>query len=73
MRGEFCRDLLKCDAAGAEVEVFRGVVRLLRKKQSGFLVEMHSLDNWRQPSVHFAVLGYACTALHENHILALPQ
>ena len=66
-------DFLKCDVEGAEVAVFQGAERLLREKHPILLVEMHSPENHRALSGKFSQLGYACSNLDENHVLALPQ
>jgi FkbM family methyltransferase len=66
-------DFLKCDVEGAEAEVFRGAGRLLAKKRPGILCEMHSEENRRRLLEEFARLGYACSSLDENHVLAFPQ
>jgi hypothetical protein len=34
---------------------------------------MHSAENHRLLSKQFSELGYACTVLDENHVLALPK
>jgi FkbM family methyltransferase len=66
-------DFLKCDVEGAEVAVFQGAERLLREKRPILLVEMHSAENHRALTRKFSQLGYACSNLDENHVLALPQ
>jgi FkbM family methyltransferase len=66
-------DFLKCDVEGAEVAVFQGAERLLRQKRPILLVEMHSAENHRALARKFSQLGYACSNLDENHVLALPQ
>jgi len=66
-------DLLKCDVEGAEVEVFRGAARLFAEKRPGILCEMHSDANRQRLLQEFARLGYPCSDLDENHVLALPQ
>jgi FkbM family methyltransferase len=66
-------DFLKCDVEGAELAVFQGAARLLREKHPVLLVEMHSSENHRLLSEKFVELGYTCTALDENHVLALPK
>lgn len=64
-------DFMKCDAEGAEVEVFAGAQRLLKENRPILLCEMHSEENRRKLLKEFASLGYSCEALDENHILAL--
>lgn len=66
-------DFLKCDVEGAEVEFFRGAQRLLAEKRPGILSEMHSEENRRILLTQFARHRYACKALDEHHVLALPQ
>jgi len=66
-------DFLKCDVEGAEVGVFQGAERLLREKRPLLLVEMHSPENQQALTGKFSQLGYACSNLDENHVLALPQ
>lgn len=66
-------DFLKCDVEGAEVAVFDGAERLLREKRPILLVEMHSPENHRALTAKFTQLGYACSNVDENHVLALPQ
>jgi hypothetical protein len=34
---------------------------------------MHSAENHRALTRKFSQLGYACSNLDENHVLALPQ
>jgi hypothetical protein len=57
----------------AEVDVFRGVQRLLAEKRPGILCEMRSEENRRILLEQFARHRYACKALDEHHVLALPQ
>ena len=66
-------DFLKCDVEGAEVAVFQGAERLIREKHPILLVEMHSSENHRGLTQKFTQLGYTCSNLDENHVLALPQ
>lgn len=66
-------DFVKCDVEGAEVAVFQGAESLLREKHPILLVEMHSSENHRVLTQKFSELGYACSNLDENHVLALPQ
>ena len=66
-------DFLKCDVEGAEVAVYQGAERLLREKHPILLVEMHCSENHRVLTQKFSQLGYACSNLDENHLLALPQ
>jgi FkbM family methyltransferase len=66
-------DFLKCGVEGAELAAFEGAARLLREKHPILFVEMHSSENHRLLSGKFVELGYICTALDENHVLALPK
>jgi hypothetical protein len=66
-------DFIKCDVEGAEVEVFRGAQRILTEKRPGILCEMHSEENRRILLEDFARFGYVCTALDDQHVLALPR
>jgi len=66
-------DFLKCDVEGAEVEVFRGAQRLLKKKRPGIICEVHSEENHRLLLEEFSRLGYNCKPCGANHILAIPQ
>lgn len=66
-------DFIKCDVEGAEVAVFQGAERLLREKCPILLVEMHSPENHRVLTQKFRQLGYACSNLDQNHVLALPR
>ena len=66
-------DFLKCDVEGAEVAVFQGAELLLREKRPILLVEMHNSENQRVLTQKFSQLGYACSSLDDNHVLALPQ
>ena len=66
-------DFVKCDVEGAEVEVFRGALQLLKEKQPIFLFEMHSEENRRILLEELSLRGYNCKNCGENHVLALPQ
>jgi FkbM family methyltransferase len=66
-------DFVKCDVEGAEVEVFRGALQLLKEKRPGILFEMHSGENRKILLEELSLLNYACTNCGENHVLALPQ
>jgi FkbM family methyltransferase len=66
-------DFVKCDVEGAEVEVFRGALQLLKEKRPGILFEMHSDKNRRILLDELTRLDYACKSCGENHLLALPQ
>jgi FkbM family methyltransferase len=66
-------DFVKCDVEGAEVEVFRGALNLLRRKRPIILFEMHSEENRRILLEELSHLGYTCKNCGENHVLAQPQ
>jgi hypothetical protein len=66
-------DFLKCDVEGAEIAVFQGAERLLCEKRPILLVEMHSAENHRVLRGKFIQLGYSCSNLDDNHVLALPR
>jgi FkbM family methyltransferase len=66
-------DFVKCDVEGAELAVFQGASHVLREKRPILLVEIHSPENHRLLSKQFRELGYTCTVLDENHILALAK
>lgn len=66
-------DFIKCDVEGAEVEVFQGAQRILAEKRPGILCEMHSEENRRVLLQEFMRFGYVCTAVDEQHVLALPR
>lgn len=65
-------DFIKCDVEGAECEVFRGAAELLRTRHPIVVCELHSAQDSRELCRTFLDLGYDCSALDENHILALP-
>lgn len=66
-------DFLKCDVEGAEVAVFRGAQRLLKKNRPILLIEMHSEVNRLTLLQEFGALSYDCESLDGAHILALPK
>ncbi|MGC1415971.1 MAG: FkbM family methyltransferase [Candidatus Acidiferrum sp.] len=66
-------DFIKCDVEGAEVEVFRGAMRLLKEKRPGIICEMHTEENRRILLEEFSRLGYLCKPHGANQVLALPQ
>ncbi len=63
--------LIKCDAEGAEVEVFRGATRLLTRHKPGIVCEIHSRANLQSLRDLLPGYGYRITELSENHILAV--
>lgn len=66
-------DFVKCDAEGAEVEVFRGARRLLREKRPTILCEIHSQENGRLLGEMLGNLGYRLSRCSKTHLLAIPQ
>jgi FkbM family methyltransferase len=66
-------DFVKCDVEGAEVAVFQGAAKLLKKKRPILLVETHSIENHRRLKQTFGDVAYDCNELDGNHILALPR
>jgi len=66
-------DFVKCDVEGAEVAVFQGAARLLKKTRPILLVETHSDENHRTLKQIFGDFGYDCRDLDGNHLLALPR
>jgi Methyltransferase FkbM domain len=63
-------DFRKCDVEGAEVEVFRGVRKLLSEKKPVILCEMHSEENRRVLLAEFERFGYHCESCGDNPVLA---
>jgi FkbM family methyltransferase len=63
-------DFIKCDAEGAEVEVFRGAEKLLKERPPLILCEMHGEENRQTLPKLFANHGYRCESCGKNHILA---
>ena len=63
--------LIKCDAEGAEVEVFRGAARLLTRHKPAIVCEIHSRANLQSLRDLLPGYGYRITELSENHILAV--
>ena len=57
----------------ADVEVFRGVQRLLKEKHPGIICEMHGQENRRSLLEEFLRFAYTCTPCGASRILALPQ
>lgn len=68
--GSVSPDFLKCDVEGAEVEVFRGALKLLSERKPDILCEMHSEENRRVLLEQFAGFGYRCEPCGRNHVLA---
>jgi len=66
-------DFIKCDAEGAEVEIFRGARKLLAEKRPTILCEMHSEENRRQLTELWSSHGFSCQSRGKNQVLALPQ
>ncbi|HTQ97389.1 MAG TPA: FkbM family methyltransferase [Candidatus Acidoferrum sp.] len=73
---DFCNshqtpDFIKCDVEGAEYEVFRGASEVLRRAHPTIVCEMHSTENHFALTRYFLDLGYRCSLLGENHVLAV--
>ncbi len=68
--GSVSPDFLKCDVEGAEVEVFRGALKLLTEKKPDILCEMHSDENRRVLLEQLAGFGYRCEPCGTNHVFA---
>jgi len=63
-------DLIKCDAEGAEVHVFRGAETVLRRYRPTIICEVHSAscdEGFRQVVGNH---GYRVEVLDSNHVLA---
>lgn len=65
-------DGIKCDVEGAEVEAFRGAVKLLKSRRPWIICEMHSEVNDRVAREFLGSLGYSFESVDGNHVLALP-
>lgn len=68
-------DVVKCDVEGAELEVLRGAVGLLRDKKPVVICEVHSHENLQALRPFFQQLGYRLRMLGPEgefpvHILA---
>lgn len=66
-------DFIKCDAEGAEVEIFRGARKLLAEKRPVILCEMHSEENRRALTEMWSSHGFSCESRGKNQVLALSQ
>ena len=66
-------DLIKCDVEGAEVEVFEGARNLLERAHPVVICEMHAREKAAHLYDLFRSLGYACSWLDGNHLLADPH
>ena len=66
-------DFIKCDAEGAEVEIFRGARKLLAEKRPIILCEMHSEENRRALTELWSSHGFSCQSRGKNQVQALPQ
>lgn len=66
-------DFIKCDAEGAEAEIFRGARKLLAEKRPIILCEMHSEENRRTLIELWSLHGFACESRGEHQVLALPR
>lgn len=66
-------DFIKCDAEGAEQEIFRGARKLLAEKRPVILCEMHSEENRRALTELWSSHGFSCESRGEHQVLALPR
>ena len=66
-------DLIKCDVEGAEVEVFQGARSLLERVHPVIVCEMHAPEKEAHLLDLFRSLGYSCSRLDGNHLLADPH
>ena len=66
-------DLIKCDAEGAEVEVFRGARRLLEEQRPVVLCEIHSTVQSKELTRVFESADYALESVDQNHWLVTPR
>lgn len=66
-------DFMKWDVEGAEAEVFLGARKLLGRRRSGVLCEMHSEGNRKLLCDEFKKLGYSFDAIGKNQVLFLPK
>jgi FkbM family methyltransferase len=66
-------DFMKWDVEGAEAEVFLGARKLLGRRRSGVLCEMHSEGNRKLLCDEFQKLGYSFDAICKNQVLFLPK
>jgi FkbM family methyltransferase len=73
VRGSPLPDLIKCDAEGAEVEVFQGAARLLAEHRPRIVCEVHSESNSQRLKDLLEGYGYKLHLLDESHLLALPH
>jgi hypothetical protein len=70
VRNSGAPDFVKCDAEGAEVEVFRGAEKLLNDRPPLILCEMHGDENRQALLKLFTGLGYRCEPCGKSHIFA---
>lgn len=78
IRLDDCREnvpphFLKCDVEGAEVNVFRGALALLKQSQPIVVCEFHNAESRDTLADQLTRLSYACSYFADNHILALPK
>jgi FkbM family methyltransferase len=73
VRGAPAPDFIKCDAEGAELEIFRGARKLLAEERPIILCEVHSEENRRALIELWSFHRYSCQPCNEQHVLALPQ
>jgi len=64
--------LIKCDAEGGEVEVFRGARGLLGEHRPVVLCEIHSTGQSSELAKVFRSANYALESVDQNHWLATP-
>jgi len=62
--------VIKCDAEGGEVEVFRGARRLLALHGPAVICEIHAPDNLEVLREQFRNLGYCVSQVDDNHLAA---
>lgn len=65
-------DAIKCDVEGAEVEVFRGAVKLLESHRPWIVCEIHSPANDGALRSQLGRFGYHLETVDANHLLWLP-
>jgi FkbM family methyltransferase len=63
-------DLIKCDVEGAEVEVLRGATGVFQSGRPILICEIHSPENDHAARELLDRLGYVCTNVDSQHILA---
>jgi len=66
-------DFIKCDVEGAEVEVFRGAMKVLSTYRPVVECEIHSHKNKELLEPMFRALNYDIRWLVVNHFIAVPR